>query len=142
MCPTLRLRLFIRRIYCLKCPIIDHRYINSTKRLTDPALFKWLQGGLKLGQGSELITRNVCVLLFVDRSSIYSFMPCLIYIRITREINSTSVHTTQHQKLCVSCNMSCGQKLCRKAIRQTTPNSCGTSYNTVFHYITFHPYNS
>ena len=55
----------------------DHRYINSKN---DPALFKWPQGGLKLGQDSEVIPRNVHVLLFVDRSSIYSFVPCLIYI--------------------------------------------------------------
>ena len=55
----------------------DHRYINSKN---DPALFKWPQGGLKLGQDSEVIPRNVHVLLFVDRSSIYSFVPCLMYV--------------------------------------------------------------
>ena len=56
----------------------DHRYINSKN---DPALFKWLQGGLKLGQDSELMTKNVWVLFVVDRSSINSFLPCLIYIQ-------------------------------------------------------------
>ena len=60
--------------------MIDHRYINSPKRLTDLALFKWPQRGLKLGQDSDLMTRNVRVLLFVDRSSFYSFMPCLTYL--------------------------------------------------------------
>ena len=59
---------------------MDQRYINSTNRLTDPALFKWPQGGLKLGQDSELMTKNVRVLFEVDRSSTYSVMPCLIYI--------------------------------------------------------------